>query len=152
MAGEVATNPLTKWPFVLAVDWVGNQKFSGNKSTSGPKLFRFLVNISDVGFSEMLMPWEKLVCVCYICVFVYLTETCRKFKYELPIFLSFLKGSEATLFIEKYDWSITSSCCSVAKSCLILWDPMDCSTPGSPVLHSFPELVQIHVHWVGDAI
>ena len=151
MAGEVATNPLTKWPFVLAVDWVGNQKFSGNKSTSGPKLFRFLVNISDVGFSEMLMPWEKLVCVCYICVFVYLTETCRKFKYELPIFLSFLKGSEATLFTEKYDRSITSSC-SVAKSCLILWDPMDCSTPGSPVLHYFPELVQIHVHWVGDAI
>ena len=25
-------------------------------------------------------------------------------------------------------------CCSVAKSCLTLWDPMDCSTPGSSVL------------------
>ena len=40
-------------------------------------------------------------------------------------------------------------CCSVAKS---LYDPMDCSTPGSPVLHYLPEFVQIHVHWVGDAI
>ena len=26
-------------------------------------------------------------------------------------------------------------CCSVAKSCPTLCDPMDCSTPGSPVLH-----------------
>ena len=24
--------------------------------------------------------------------------------------------------------------------------PMDCSTPGSPVLHSLPEFAQIHVH------
>ena len=33
-----------------------------------------------------------------------------------------------------------------------LWDPMDCSTPGFPVLHHLPELAQTHVHWVGDAI
>ena len=26
-------------------------------------------------------------------------------------------------------------CCSVAKLCLILCNPMDCSMPGSPVLH-----------------
>ena len=29
---------------------------------------------------------------------------------------------------------------------------MDCSTPGSPVLHYLPEFAQIHAHWVGDAI
>ena len=29
---------------------------------------------------------------------------------------------------------------------------MDCSTPGSPVLHYLPELAQTHVHQVGDAI
>ena len=29
---------------------------------------------------------------------------------------------------------------------------MDCSTPGFPVLHHFPEFVQSHVHWVCDAI
>ena len=28
---------------------------------------------------------------------------------------------------------------------------MDCSTPGSSVLHYLPEFAQIHVHWVGDA-
>ena len=42
--------------------------------------------------------------------------------------------------------------CSVAKSCPTLCDPMDCSTPGFPVLHYLPELAQPHVHWVGDAI
>ena len=34
-------------------------------------------------------------------------------------------------------------CCSVTKLCPALCDPMDCSTPGSPVLHCFPELAQI---------
>ena len=29
---------------------------------------------------------------------------------------------------------------------------MDCSMPGFPVHHQLPELTQIHVHWVGDAI
>ena len=29
---------------------------------------------------------------------------------------------------------------------------MDCSTPGSPVLHHLLELVQTHLHWAGDAI
>ena len=32
------------------------------------------------------------------------------------------------------------------------WDPMDCSTPGFPVHHQLPELAQIHVHWVSNAI
>ena len=31
------------------------------------------------------------------------------------------------------------------------FDPMDCSTPGFPVHHQLPELVQIHVHRVSDA-
>ena len=43
-------------------------------------------------------------------------------------------------------------CCSVAQSCPTLCDPMDCSTPGFPVLHHLPELAQTHVHRVGDAI
>ena len=43
-------------------------------------------------------------------------------------------------------------CCSVAKSCPTLCDPMDCSTPGFPIFHYLPEFVQTHVHWVIDAI
>ena len=43
-------------------------------------------------------------------------------------------------------------CYSVAKSCLTLCEPMDCSMPGFPVLHHLPELAQTHVHSVSDAI
>ena len=42
--------------------------------------------------------------------------------------------------------------CLVTKLYPTLWDPMDYSTPGFPVLHYLPELAQTHVHWVGDAI
>ena len=45
-----------------------------------------------------------------------------------------------------------SCCCSAAKSCPTLWDPMDCSTPGFPVPHHLPEFAQTQVHWVSDAI
>ena len=41
---------------------------------------------------------------------------------------------------------------SVDQSCLILCDPMDCSTPGLPVHCQLLEFTQTHVHWVGDAI
>ena len=36
-------------------------------------------------------------------------------------------------------------------NCVQLCNPMDCSTPGLPVHHQFPELTQTHVHWIGDA-
>ena len=41
---------------------------------------------------------------------------------------------------------------SVAQLCPTLCDPMDCSTPGFPVLHQPLELAQTHVHQVGDTI
>ena len=41
---------------------------------------------------------------------------------------------------------------SVAQSCPTLCDPTGCSSPGFPVHHQLPELVQTHIHWVGDAI
>ena len=52
-------------------------------------------------------------------------------------------------------------CCSVAKSCLTLCDPMDCSTPHLPVLHHLsclPMFMFIEscsmdlVEYIGDAI
>ena len=35
---------------------------------------------------------------------------------------------------------------SVAQSCLILCDPMDCSMPGLPARHQLLEFTQTHVH------
>ena len=40
-----------------------------------------------------------------------------------------------------------NDCCSVAQSCLTFCSPMDCSTPGFPVIHCLPELAQTHIHW-----
>ena len=44
--------------------------------------------------------------------------------------------------------------CAVVQSLsrVRLCNPMDCSTPGFPILHSLPELAQIHIHCVNDAI
>ena len=49
-------------------------------------------------------------------------------------------------------WDLSVQFSSVARSCLTLYDPTDCSTPGVPVHHQLPELAQIHVHWLSDAI
>ena len=43
-------------------------------------------------------------------------------------------------------------CHVVAQSCLTVCDPVDCSTPGFPVLDHLPEFARAHVHWVSDAI
>ena len=56
-----------------------------------------------------------------------------------------------------HDWATKHSTvhfcgCSVAKLCRTLCNPMDCSAPGSPVLHYLQELAQTHVHWVSDTI
>ena len=39
-------------------------------------------------------------------------------------------------------------CSLVAQLCPTLCNSMDCSMPGSSVLHYLPEFTQIHVHWV----
>ena len=45
-------------------------------------------------------------------------------------------------------------CCwsSVAKLYPLLCDPMNCSTPGFPVLYHLLEFAQTHVHWISDVI
>ena len=51
-------------------------------------------------------------------------------------------------------WKIItcSCCCSVTKLCLTLFNPMDISTPGFPVLHYLLQFAQTHVPWVSDTI
>ena len=43
-------------------------------------------------------------------------------------------------------------CCSVTQSYLTICSSMDCTMLGFPVLHCLPELAQVHIHWVSDAI
>ena len=50
-------------------------------------------------------------------------------------------------------WDRSDPCCFLAaKSHLTVCNPMDCSTPGSSVLHYLLEFAQTYVHWIGDAI
>ena len=58
----------------------------------------------------------------------------------LPLATSFLKADNCLIS------------CSVAKLCLTLCNPMNCSTAGFSVYHCLPEFSQTHVHWVSDAI
>ena len=41
---------------------------------------------------------------------------------------------------------------SVAQSCPIFCDPMNCSRPGLSVHHQLPDITQTHVHRISDAI
>ena len=43
-------------------------------------------------------------------------------------------------------------CCPVAKSCLTLCNPMNCSMPGFCVLRYLLEFAQTRIHWVSGAI
>ena len=52
-------------------------------------------------------------------------------------------------FALRTPWTV-SQFSSVAQLCLILCDPIDCSTPGLPVHNQHPEFNQTQVHWVGD--
>ena len=54
-------------------------------------------------------------------------------------------GRQQVIVVE-YSWR--RFCRLVTKSCPILWNPMDCSKPGSSVLHYLPDFAQMHVHWV----
>ena len=54
--------------------------------------------------------------------------------------------------LSEFHYLALNCCRSIVQSCLTFCDPMDCSTPGFPVLHHLPELAQTHAHQVGDAV
>ena len=56
------------------------------------------------------------------------------------------------LLLESVSQPLSVQFSSVTQSCPTLCDTVDCSMPGFPVHHWFLELVQTHVHRVGDAI
>ena len=93
-------------------------------------------------------------------------------KNQWPFLLYFLTDSPSpfcllTLVPHHFSLgSIKESGIQIPNRLVILWhflvvqslsrgwlcDPMDCSTPGFPVLLYLPEFAQTHVHWISDAI
>ena len=49
------------------------------------------------------------------------------------------------------DLCVSPCCCSVIQSCLTLFDPTECSTPGLPVSHYLLKLAQVQVLAVAAA-
>ena len=72
---------------------------------------------------------------------------CPSFHFEVSIWVFNMLYWDRCLFT-----SDLLFCCWVAQSCPTLCDPVNCSTPGFPVLHHLLEFAQTHVHWVSDAI
>ena len=73
---------------------------------------------------------------------------------NLAIFCTLLAKIELTKKLKLAQFCLShpdTKVSSVAQLCLILCNLMDCSMPGFPVHHQFPELAQTQVHQVGDA-
>ena len=99
----------------------------------------------------LLVTISLFMCLCFV------------YKFICIIFFSIPHIMENIWYLSFLVWLTTLSriisrsihvacCCSVDQSCLSVWDPMDCRTPGFPILYCLQELAQTQVHWVGDAI
>ena len=80
------------------------------------------------------------------------------FPSESPI-ICWQRSTQNNLFNTRFchssatlQWLLICGGCSVTQSCLSLWDPMDCSQAGFPVLHYILEFAQTHIYWVSDDI
>ena len=71
---------------------------------------------------------------------------------EVLIILSATKGPNRRVKKDLISEVMLSCCYSVAQSHPTLCNPMDCNSPGFPVLHHLPEFAQTHVYCVSDAI
>ena len=89
-----------------------------------------------------------------VLVLLYLNGTFKYFHFQLEVSRNTVNFYIQTLHPRtSLNLRFSSSYgCSGPKLCLTLHNPMNCSIPGFPVLHCFPEFAQTHVHWVGNAI
>ena len=118
---------------------------------------------------ELVMPSNHLILCCPLLPLPSIRPSIRVFFNELALHIRWPKYwsfsfrtlwwfdglSSTLLFLISWYFSgvfCQLYCCSVAKSCPTLCNPMNCSMPGVPILHYLQEFMQTHVHWVGDAI
>ena len=67
------------------------------------------------------------------------------------VFLRCLPSFQSSDFPNKVIFFALTLSAVQLLSCVRLCDPMDCSTPGFPVLHCLLEFAQTLVHWLGNA-
>ena len=79
--------------------------------------------------------WELSVHAMNLFLFVYQWYALKPVTRSGTLFLLHFLQWRAAVFSKSW-----GSCYSVAQSCLTLWNTMDCSIPGFPVLHHLLEL------------
>ena len=88
-------------------------------------------------------------------IFLYAINDDKKKLHLLIIFLYSLVFCLYFYFcylIIKVTFNLFPCIVVVQSLCLTLCNPVNCSTPGFPVIHCLPEFAQTHVHWVSNAI
>ena len=112
----------------------------------------------DKYLSVLLRQEEYFMCMRFFCCFLQLLCTSHLGFYPNSFAVSWSWPNFDSCFQNVTDdplpitVKLMCCCCSVADLCLILCEPMDCSTLGFPVLHHLLEFAQTHAHWVDDAI
>ena len=139
-----------------------------------------LETVADYKIQHVLCLGEYSMCICKECVILpllnvvfYKTNSlkwielsyycsnlpCSYYSPNLVVFTILLSPCfyflcSASIYFNDISFkkNISVQFSSVIQSCLILCNPMDCSTPGLPVRRRLLEFTQTHVHWVSDAI
>ena len=105
------------------------------------KLFALLVQAFSLWLLSLLPPSSKVYSCFRVLVFLYFRMWRTVWWLSMKMLISHIGHCFSSVqFI------------STAQSCPILWNPMNCSTPGFPVHHQLLEFTQTHVHIVSDAI
>ena len=99
-----------------------------------------LVPPSLLGLSKLLIFYMFIIWFVGMVTYMY-----TDFQSHNIIYINYMRFSVCALHL-------VAQFSSVTQSCPTLCDPMNCSTPGLPVHHQFPEFTQTHIHRVGDAI
>ena len=96
--------------------------------------------------------YSLTLCCLFILFMVSWWTKVSNFNTGKLINLSFMVRLSLVSYLASLSVSWVLLLCSVAKWYPTLSDPMDCSTPGFPILHYLLEFAQTHVHWVSDAL
>ena len=163
----------TRLSYWIALNWSNQSKVQERSCNPKKGLFLFPGTESRSWPSQTPMQRNHLRDEKWALMAEYLCQTCLSESILQPDWersvLSFVLSTAKILFINQLfsvkHFFITAFvigkygcvCRSVQsvqslKSCLTLYDSMDCSTSGLPVHHQLLELAPTHAHWVGDVI
>ena len=152
---------------VAVVQWLGHIRFFATPWTAARLAsLSFIISWSLLKLMsvESVMPSDHLILYRPFLLLPSIFLSIRVFSNESALHITWLKywsfclsispcNEYSELIFFRIDWfDSLLSVSLVAQSCPTLCNPMDCSTPGFPVLHQLPELAHTHVHRVGNAI